>query len=647
MASTEILFDKNVQMRIQNQHPSEDSLSRLASIRIVVKSNIYTTPNHKRDLIVRLTDDNNWYFLYTLVLSEEDFGLLRGQQGLLVDFNTFPSSLIALIRQCENDTRLEQQHHNQLHNEGANHGHGHSNNCTPNKLLDSLSHLSVTNQNNNNSSSYTLNLIQSELPGQPAQLNISEINAFRQITHLNLKLIQGDDTDIKEYLAECLAMYKDSYEKTSSELNNTRSSLNSRLEKAEAEINRIELIKNDLERELRNKTETLTIQHQNELHNLREEKSLKEAKYLDSNRKDREEFENLMKNEREMAHQKIGEQEGKIEELTARKFRLESSLREHKVKISGFEEEMKASGMELKKLRMFNHDLNLQRHESEKIISQLKTQVALLEQEVKMKIEIIDKTSQQKEDINSQKKFNDERVEEYKFQNKKLSEKLQSLGEEMIKANEIIKKQHNNIKELSFKNQTKNHMVLQQEKVIKEKTEKLSSIKSDFQEVSILTSEKEEKIAKYETEINEMREKLKNNENCIQWLNKQLNEKQMGGAALAADPSYMASRLMSSHGGGHVSNIQVGAPIPSPSLGALTGNLTNRSSGNHPTSILPIPSSNNLGGMRRSLDTMTSTQTGLGGISENQKSKTPQYSSTPVVRNPNLLKKSGMSKEGF
>ena len=148
-------------------------------------------------------------------------------------------------------------------------------------------------------------------------------------------------------------MYKDSYEKTSSELNNTRSSLNSRLEKAEAEINRIELIKNDLERELRNKTETLTIQHQNELHNLREEKSLKEAKYLDSNRKDREEFENLMKNEREMAHQKIGEQEGKIGELTARKFRLESSLREHKVKISGFEEEMKASCMELKKLRMF------------------------------------------------------------------------------------------------------------------------------------------------------------------------------------------------------------------------------------------------------------------------------------------------------
>merc|ERR1712188_210705 len=84
-------------------------------------------------------------------------------------------------------------------------------------------HLSDPNQMS--TSNFTLNLIQSDSQFSPANLVITEVNAFRQITHLSLKLIQGDDSDIKEYLAECLQFHKDSLEKTTNELNNTRSNL--------------------------------------------------------------------------------------------------------------------------------------------------------------------------------------------------------------------------------------------------------------------------------------------------------------------------------------------------------------------------------------------------------------------------------------
>lgn len=416
MTSYDTLFDKNVNLRLQTQAQQQvfnehEKSSRIATIRVVVKLITHTVPNHRKELLLRLTDDNNWFFLYTLLLGEDDFSILRNSQGLLVDFNTFPNSLIALIKLCENDSM-----NNNFINSTSNN--------TPIKGLNShremeLNHLgnltSSTGNPNFNSSQYTLNLVQNEKqPNSPANLIISETNAFRQIVHLNLKLMQGDDTDVKEYLAECLSNYKDSYEKTAEELERYKLNMKGKLDTAENEIERLEMLNEELTRELRNKTDTLMIQHQNELNKLREEKSMKEAKYLDTNRKDREDMENLLKSERESYTTKIADQEIKIEELTSRKFRLESSLRENKSKIISLEEENTSHTEELKKLRMFNHDLNLERHDHEQLISSLKTQIALLEQEVKMKLEIIDKMGQQKGDLDFQKQENFERIEEYK-----------------------------------------------------------------------------------------------------------------------------------------------------------------------------------------------------------------------------------------
>ncbi|MEQ2186197.1 Spindle assembly abnormal protein 6, partial [Goodea atripinnis] len=59
-----------------------------------------TTPVHRKDLLVKLTDDTDPYFLFTLPISEEDFQSLKVQQGLLIDFASFPQKFIDLLNLC-------------------------------------------------------------------------------------------------------------------------------------------------------------------------------------------------------------------------------------------------------------------------------------------------------------------------------------------------------------------------------------------------------------------------------------------------------------------------------------------------------------------------------------------------------------------
>ena len=78
------------------------------------------TQNYKqRVLLMRLTDEDDPFFLYQLTLSEEDFQgtfTLRGcwlirvnclglrtEQSLLVDFATFPRKVIELMHECNNE----------------------------------------------------------------------------------------------------------------------------------------------------------------------------------------------------------------------------------------------------------------------------------------------------------------------------------------------------------------------------------------------------------------------------------------------------------------------------------------------------------------------------------------------------------------
>lgn len=49
---------------------------------------------------------------------------------------------------------------------------------------------------------------QSSVLDGPVNLSVVETNAFKHLNHLSLRLAQGSDKEIQEYLAQCLACLK-------------------------------------------------------------------------------------------------------------------------------------------------------------------------------------------------------------------------------------------------------------------------------------------------------------------------------------------------------------------------------------------------------------------------------------------------------
>lgn len=74
---------------------------------IIIINFFFVLYSYKKELIIKLTDELDPFFLYSLYMSEEDYQILKTQQGLLVDFNAFGQKFIDLLNLCEKDERLE------------------------------------------------------------------------------------------------------------------------------------------------------------------------------------------------------------------------------------------------------------------------------------------------------------------------------------------------------------------------------------------------------------------------------------------------------------------------------------------------------------------------------------------------------------
>ena len=51
-------------------------------------------------LRVYLLNEADLTFLHSLEVSEEDFSALKAEQGILVDFGSFPAKLVSLLEKC-------------------------------------------------------------------------------------------------------------------------------------------------------------------------------------------------------------------------------------------------------------------------------------------------------------------------------------------------------------------------------------------------------------------------------------------------------------------------------------------------------------------------------------------------------------------
>ncbi|XP_043347003.1 spindle assembly abnormal protein 6 homolog isoform X2 [Dermochelys coriacea] len=426
---------------------------RRINVRVRIELQSTSNPVHKKDLVVQLTDDTDPFFLYNLVISEEDFQSLKCQQGLLVDFSAFPQRFIDLLQQC-----IQEQ-----------------NKDTPRFLLQLLSSASV-------------------LDHTPAFLNVVETNPFKHLTHLSLKFLPGNDADIKKFLAICLKCIKEE-----------KSLLEQKLKKTE----------DDLTRQL-NYTQQVQTQYQQQ------------------HEQQKKELESLHQKSIQQLQNRLSELEIANKDLTERRYKGDSTIRELKAKLSGIEDECQRAKQEVLSLRRENTTLDAECHEKEKCINQLQTRVAVLEQEIKDKDQLIIRTKEVLDATQEQKVILEENTEKKQVHVGKLEATIKSLSAELLKANEIIKKLQGDLKTLMSKLKLKNTVTIQQEKLLAEKEEKLQKEQRELQETGQSLRVKEQEVCKLQEQLEttvqkleESKQLLKTNENVITWLNKQLNEIQM------------------------------------------------------------------------------------------------------------------------
>lgn len=90
-------------VHIVNSETSED---RVRLIHIAVSTQTKMTTN-KEELIVKLSDENDSFFLYSLHIDEDNYQPLKASQELVDDFSSFCERLISLLKDCEKHQTAE------------------------------------------------------------------------------------------------------------------------------------------------------------------------------------------------------------------------------------------------------------------------------------------------------------------------------------------------------------------------------------------------------------------------------------------------------------------------------------------------------------------------------------------------------------
>ncbi|NWQ68928.1 SAS6 protein, partial [Neopipo cinnamomea] len=513
--AAERIFDRAVPVRLQGRGCEERRLNVRVNIELLSISN----PVHKKDLAVRLTDDTDPFFLYNLVISEEDFQSLKSQQGLLVDFSAFPQKFIDLLQQC-----IQEQ-----------------NKDTPRFLLQLVSSTPA-------------------LDHTPVSLNVVETNPFKHLTHLSLKFLPGTDAEIKKFLANCLKCLKEDKLMLEEKLRKTEEDLTRQLSYTQQSLSEKSRELDKLKNEWTSYTTALTNKHSQELTNEKERALQAQTQYQQQYEQQKKELETLHQKSIQQLQNRLSELEVINKDLTERRYKGDSTVRELKTKLSGIEDECQRAKQEVLSLRRENTTLDAECHEKEKLINQLQTRVAVLEQEIKDKDQLVTRTKEVLDATQEQKVILEESTEGKQRHIEKLETTIKSLSAELLKANEIIKKLQGDLKTLMSKLKLKNTVTIQQEKLLGEKEERLQKEQRELQEMGQSLRMKEQEVCKLQEQLEstiqkleESKQLLKTNENVISWLNRQLSEVQMakrldasastpGGGRAASSPHGMPDR---------------------------------------------------------------------------------------------------------
>ena len=452
-----------------------------------MKINIIKLFEKQSRLIIQITNPNDPLFLYTLELSELEYQQLKSEQSLLVDFQNFPDFILKMFYFCKNekdDTFT----------------------CV----------FTIGGLNENNFSSNTSGI-----------LTVEEKTQYRKLNHLILKFQAANDNTLKKYLSDISKEYKDKYENLYIKYNDLNQSYDNF--QKEAAI----LKENYQKSEYEHKTviDNLLNEKNNEINSIKENNFKENKKELETLEAQKNKKINELEN-------KISQLQGILDDATKNKTQLE----EHKLKLEINQKDLEGKfaisntelnvyKSEITNLRQENSELNQKCLNSEKQITELNYKNENILKQLEEKNKSLENMKQLVDSLNKQRDSNEDTIKSLKANNNKLESKLQLSIKEINKANDIIQRLQNEIKNQKSKYKSTKNELNTQEQLINQKQMLLDEQNRTIKEMKRENESKDQEIMGLKNQINNYNNKLNENEKLIEenkqmilYLNKNINE---------------------------------------------------------------------------------------------------------------------------
>jgi len=447
---------------------------------------------HPRSLLVELTDEADLLFYYSLVLNEGDFHTLKAEQRLLIDFQSFPVRLAELLRRCTESVGSAAE------GAGAS-GEGHM-------------------------------VARLDCSGSEGLLAVVECNQFRELTHIALRLRQGTDETVKQHLAEKLRGSR----AEASDLRERLRASEEGLAQARRQVDELTARSRVVSEERTHLERSLEASRERELADLRQEHARTTAEAQRAASEERAKLEAGLTRSLSEALERATQAESANQELRQQRQALTAAEQGCREKLQAAEQQLRDARREAQSAREQQQQLELAKFQHERELGEARIQLSGAKDQLAAKEQLLANQAAQIEQASSQRRGLEDMLTTSKQQIQGLEEKFAISAQEIDKGNQIIQSLHSTSKQARAKLKIKASEFAHKEKAVMElqRAEELSRIAVEEKEHELARSrEREEQMkgdaAELKKRLAEAHEVLRSNQEVIEFLNRQLTERDL------------------------------------------------------------------------------------------------------------------------
>lgn len=500
-------------------------------------------PAHPRNLLLELTDENDLLFYHSLVLGEGDYSALRAEQRLLVDFQSFPEQLAVFLRRC------------------------------------------CGNEVQGLSSSSKMLAVLDCKPAGESYFSIVESNHFRELTHIALRVRQGSDEVVKKHLAHKLRAAR----AEAASLSQRLAASSEALTQSQKQVNELTARAGVVANERAHLEESLQATHQRELGDLKDEHARALTELQRSSREERTRMESEHKQALRAALDRAQSAEGSVEELKRTRQSLTVTGESCRERLEVAERQLKEASQETSELRLQLKQLEELKFRHERDLNGLQVQLASVKEQLAVREQHTASQAAQIEEAVRERRTLEESLATVKKQAQALEDKFNLSAQEITKGNRIIQSLHQASKDAKAKLRLKANELMQHEKtrLELEKAEELKKHALEERGNEVMRGKAREE--KLQQDIEDLKRKLveahdvmKSNQEVIEYLNRQLTDrdlKALPGPASPWSPSDASASTFRAGAGSALSEIlgkvdsltAATKKSPAPSMSYMTG----------------------------------------------------------------------------